>query len=98
MFDATACNYHPGTLDMTIPLGAYPTDLLTSLSLPASTFFPFPQAMLLQAQACSGSDNGFLPAAPMPHSTALRAQLPLLAKLQGVSLAQGTAPAIKVTT
>ena len=39
---ATACTFHLCTLNMTISLGTYPTDLLTSLSLPGPTFLPRP--------------------------------------------------------
>lgn len=75
---------------------ASPTDLLASLSWPGPAllhkpFYHRPNPVLVLTTGC-------LPAAPTPHSLSLRAQLLLLAKLQGVRLAQGIDPATKVPT
>lgn len=77
------------------PIGAFPTDKLVSshsclyLVLPSSPphkpCYYRPSPALVLTIRC-------LLAAPIPHSTSLRAQLPSLAKIQGVSLVRGTAP------
>lgn len=83
-----ACTFHLGTLDRTIPVGASPTDLLTSgLVLPScpphKPCYQRPNPVMVLITGC-------LLAAPTPHSQALRAQFLLPDKLQGVSLAQCT--------